>query len=88
MERPDAEDEPSAKRVKADDNEEGEIEAPAPAPAPAPAAARPREHAPSPTTLKTDIEDLLRTMGPAMTGSGLLFPILASRVGGAIDYDP
>ena len=35
MERPDAEDEPSAKRVKTDDNEEGEIEAPAPAPAPA-----------------------------------------------------
>ena len=33
MERPDAEDEPSAKRVKTDDNEEGEIEAPAPAPA-------------------------------------------------------
>ena len=31
--RPDAEDEPSAKRVKTDDNEEGEIEAPAPAPA-------------------------------------------------------
>jgi hypothetical protein len=30
MERPDAEDEPSAKRVKTDDNEEGEIEAPAP----------------------------------------------------------
>ena len=33
MERPDAEDELSAKRVKTDDNEEGEIEAPAPAPA-------------------------------------------------------
>ena len=30
---PDAEDEPSAKRAKTDDNEEGEIEAPAPAPA-------------------------------------------------------